>query len=354
METTKSFGQRLRGAAGYAWREGTVYIVLVFLIVMFTFINPRFFSAKNIYNLITESSHYIIAGMGISFVMIGGGIDLSVGYEMAMVSTTSFMLMSRIVEANGGVCPWWGIALIFVWGIVLGFLMGTLNGVICAKLKLFPLIVTMATSEVFKGLCLQITQSRTYSGLPANFRYLYTVKFLGLPIDVYLALLCIIATWFVLNKTHFGRDVLAVGGNRECARLSGIKADFIQIMTFSITGAVFALAALDMMAHQNMTSATTGPGTEFTCLTAAIIGGISFMGGKGNVVGLVAGIFVMQIITNGMQLAGWGAYLQYAVKGIILLAAISFDAIKNRPRPVVRVHNDTDKKDLKPEAETAQ
>ena len=142
----------------------------------------------------------------------------------------------------------------------------------------------------------------------------------------------------MLNKTNFGRSILAVGGNRECARLSGIKADFIQIMTFSITGAVFGIAALVMMAQQNMTSSTTGPGTEFTCLTAAIIGGISFKGGKGNVFGLVAGIFVMQIIANGMQLAGWGTYLQYAVKGAILLAAIGFDAIKNRPRPVVRIH----------------
>ncbi len=343
MENSKSFGPRLRSAIGYAWREGTVYFVLAFLIIMFTIINPRFFSGRNIYNLITESSHYVIAGMGIAFVMIGGGIDLSVGYEMAMVSTTSFILMSSYASTHGGIVPGWFILVIFAWGIFIGFLMGTLNGVICAKLKLFPLIVTMATSELFRGISYTITNSKTYSGLPANFRALYTTKIAGLPLDVYLAILCIILTWFVLNKTHFGRDVLAVGGNRECARLSGIRADFVQIMTFSITGAVFGLAALDMMAHQNMTSSSTGPGTEFTCLTAAIIGGISFTGGKGNVVGLVAGIFVMQIITNGMQLAGWGAYLQYAVKGVILLAAIAFDALKNRPRPVVRVHKEIEK-----------
>ena len=340
MNRSKSFTQRLKGAADYAWREGTVYIILAFLVLMFTIINPRFFSSRNIYNLISESSFYVIAGMGISFVMIGGGIDLSVGYEMAMVSTTSFMLMNSFVTANGGECPWWFILVIFAWGIFLGFVMGAINGLIVTKLKLFPLIVTMATSEVFKGICLSITNSKTYSGLPANFRVLYTYKILGLPLDVYVALLCVVITWFVLNKTHFGRDVLAVGGNRECARLSGIKSDLIQGLTFAITGGIFGLAALDMMAHQNMTSATTGPGTEFTCLTAAIIGGVSMAGGKGNVVGLVAGIFVMQIISNGMQLAGWGAYLQYAVKGIILIAAISFDAIKNRPRPVVRVHNE--------------
>jgi len=202
------------------------------------------------------------------------------------------------------------------------------------------LIVTIATSEVFKGLCFTITNSKTYSGLPATFRTIYTTKVMGLPLDVYIAIAFVAITWFVLNKTHFGRDILAVGGNRECARLSGIRSDLIQTLCFSLTGSIFGIAALDMMAHQNMTSANSGPGSEFTCLTAAIIGGLSPQGGKGNVVGLVAGIFVMQIISNGMQLAGWGTYLQYAVKGAILLAAIALDALKNRPKSVVRVHKE--------------
>ncbi len=339
---TRNFGERVRGALSYAWREGTVYIILVALIILFSIMNPIFFTWDNFRNLISESSYYVIAGMGIAFVMIGGGIDLSVGYEMAMVSTTSFLMIQRMVGA-GGEFTMVHFLIIILWGLFLGFVMGLLNGVIVTKLKLFPLIVTMATSEVFKGICLTITSSKSYSGLPDLFRMVYTKRVFDLPIDVYMAFVIVLITWFVLNKTHFGRDVLAVGGNRECARLSGIKADMVQTLTYAITGAVFALAALDMMAHQNMTSATSGPGTEFTCLTAAIIGGISFMGGKGNVVGLVAGIFVMQIITNGMQLAGLGAYMQYAVKGIILLAAISFDAIKNRPRPVVRVHKEMGK-----------
>ncbi len=333
-------GSKFKRTASLVWREGTVYIILAFLIIMFTLINPSFLTGRNIYNIISESSHYIIAGMGIAFVMIGGGIDLSVGYEMATASTTSFILLDAYVKSNGGACPLWVIIAIFLWAIFLGFVMGFINGIIVTKLKLFPLIVTIATSEVFKGFCYTITNSKTYSGLPELFRGLYTTKILGMPMDVYLALICVIITWFVLNKTNFGRDVLAVGGNEECARLSGIKVNLVKTLTFAITGGVMGLAAMDMMAHQNMTSATSGPGTEFTVLTAAIIGGISFMGGKGNVVGLVAGIFVMQIITNGMQLAGWGAYLQYAVKGLILLAAISFDALKNKPKPVVRVRKE--------------
>ena len=340
MERKSTMGDRLRDAGSYIWHEGTVYIILLALIVMFSFINPLFFSSRNIYNLISESSYYIIAGMGIVFVMISGGIDLSVGYQMAMVSSTSFILMSQFAADNGGNVPAWFVIAILLWGALLGFIMGLVNGLLVSRLKLFPLIVTIATSEVFKGICFTITNSKTYSGLPANFRVLYTYKILNMPLDVYIALAFVIITWFVLNKTHFGRDVLAVGGNMECARLSGIKSRLIQTMTYCITGAVFGIAALDMMAHQNMTSANSGPGTEFTCLTAAIIGGISVTGGKGNVVGLVAGIFVMQIISNGMQLAGWGQYLQYAVKGIILLAAIVLDALKNRPRATVRIHKE--------------
>ena len=350
MERKMTMGDRLKGAGNYIWHEGTVYIILVALIIMFSFINPLFFSSKNIYNLISESSYYIIAGMGIVFVMISGGIDLSVGYQMAMVSSTSFILMSRFAEANGGNVPAWFVIAILLWGALLGFVMGLVNGLLVSRLKLFPLIVTIATSEVFKGICFTITNSKTYSGLPANFRVLYTYKILNMPLDVYLALAFVIITWFVLNKTHFGRDVLAVGGNMECARLSGIRSGLIQTMTYCITGAVFGIAALDMMAHQNMTSANSGPGTEFTCLTAAIIGGISVTGGKGNVVGLVVGIFVMQIISNGMQLAGWGQYLQYAVKGIILLAAIALDALKNRPRATVRIHREAKKEEAKNEA----
>ncbi|MCD7763426.1 MAG: ABC transporter permease [Lachnospiraceae bacterium] len=330
-----SFGAKLKSAGSYLYREGTVYIILVVLIIFFSIFNPRFLSTRNIYNLITQSTYIVIAGMGICFVMIGGGIDLSVGYQMAVVGCVSGIIM---VETS---LPWW-----IVWpiGIVLGFLMGTLNGVIASKLHLFPLIVTIATSEVFKGIAYTITSSKSYSGMPDAFRALYKTKLFGLPLDVYLTILVVVATWIVLNKTHFGRDILAVGGNKECARLSGIRADLIQTLCFSITGAVFAIATLDMLAQQNMTSATTGPGTEITCLTAAIIGGISMMGGKGNVIGMVAGIFVMQMISNGMQLAGWGSYTQYTVKGIILLLAITFDALKSRPKAVVRVHKDEEKK----------
>lgn len=327
----KSLGGSLLSAGRYLYQEGTVYIILAALIVFFGILNPTFLTSRNLYNLVTQSTYIVIAGMGICLVMISVGIDLSVGNQMAVCGCVAGIIM---LETQ---LPWW-----IIWPvcILIGFLMGCLNGLIASRLKLFPLVVTIATSEVFKGIAYTITSSKSYSGMPAAFRALYRSKLFGLPLDVYLALFLVAATWIVLNKTHFGRDVLAIGGNQECARLSGIRAGLVQTLCFAITGGVFAIATLDMLAQQNQTSATTGPGTEITCLTAAIIGGISMKGGKGNVVGMVAGIFVMQIISNGMQLAGWGTYTQYTVKGIILLSAIAFDALKNRPKPMVRIHKE--------------
>jgi ribose/xylose/arabinose/galactoside ABC-type transport system permease subunit len=319
--------QKMRRFGGYLYREGTTYIIFIVLLLFFGAFNPQLFSAMNIYNVISQSTYYVIAGMGIIFVMISGGIDLSVGYQMAIVSSTSAILMQEFSVP---------LPAIILVAVVLGFLMGMVNGVLTAKLNLFPLIITLATSEVFKGVAFNITKAKTYSGMPDSFRAIYTTKLLGIPLDIFIAVMMVAVTWFVLNKTHLGRDILAVGGNKECARLSGINANLVTMLCYGICGGIFAIASLVMLAQQNMTSATTGPGTEFVCLTAAIIGGISMMGGKGNVAGLVVGIFIMQIIANGMQLAGWGSYQQYIVKGIILLAAVSFDVIKNRPRPKVR------------------
>ncbi|MGM9603066.1 MAG: ABC transporter permease, partial [Faecousia sp.] len=214
MKDNQSIKARLGSAGRYLYQEGTVYMILAALIIMFGILNPVFLSVGNFYNLITQSTYIIIAGMGICFVMISGGIDMSVGNQMAVCGCTAAIIM---LETDW---PLWTI-----WPICMGigFLMGCLNGVISAKLKLFPLVVTIATGEVFKGIAYTMTESKSYSGMPESFRLLYKAKFLGLPLDVYLTIAIVVITWLVLNKTHFGRDVLAIGGNKECARLSGIR-----------------------------------------------------------------------------------------------------------------------------------
>lgn len=331
--------ENLVKGAKSAWQNGSAYIILVVLIILFECFNPRFLSGQNLLNLISGSTFYIIAGMGIMFVMLTGGIDLSVSWQVSIVEVTAAICMSEL-----------GFSLWAIWPIciLIGAACGFINGFLAAKLHLFPLIITLATSEVFKGIAFNITQGKTYSGMPDAFRTLYTVKFLNLPLDVYLALAFVIVTWLILNKTRFGRDVLAIGGSQEASRLSGIKVGLITTAAYALCGAIFAIAGLDMLAQENLAQATNS-GIEFTCLTAAIIGGISMMGGKGNVMGMVVGIAIMQIISNGMQLAGFGPYAQYIIKGVILLLAVAFDFFKNMPKPQLALVNKRkeDKKDGK-------
>ena len=148
----KNIGRRLQSAGRYLYQEGTVYIILAVLVIFFTILNPTFLTGRNIYNLITQSTYIIIAGMGICFVMISGGIDLSVGNQMAVCGCVAAILM---LQTN---LPFW-----VVWPvcIVVGLLMGCLNGLIASKLKLFPLVVTIATSEVFKGIAYTMTSSKS-------------------------------------------------------------------------------------------------------------------------------------------------------------------------------------------------
>ena len=321
------FGAIKRGLS-YAYREGTVYIIFAALFILFTVLNPTFVSTRNLMNILRSTAPYLIAGMGIIFVMLTGGIDLSVGYIMATSACCCAIMIGKGVPSF--------VAILIC--IVIGFALGLVNGILASKLKVFPLIITLATQMVFSGLVAVIAGKGKWN-VPVKDQWLNTTELLGLPISFWIGVVLIIVVWFVLNKMHFGRNILAVGGNKECARLSGINVNLVTMLCYAICGAFFALAGCVIMSVQGYADTTTGPGYEFVCLTAAIIGGISMMGGKGNVMGLVVGIFIMQIISNGMQLALIESDTQNIVKGIILLAAVAFDIFKNKPRAKIRQKN---------------
>jgi ribose/xylose/arabinose/galactoside ABC-type transport system permease subunit len=272
-------------------------------------------------NLITQNTYYIIAAIGLSFVMIGGGIDLSVGYQMSLIG----VILGSLITVYG--IP---VSVTLIIGFTIGTVLGLLNGIIVTSIRVFPLIATLATSTVFQGISYTLSQSKTYRPFPQSFRAISMQNIAGIPLDVILVALIVMIATYVLQKTYFGRYVMAVGGNEEVSRLSGINAKKIKIILYGICGFCFAIATWVMVAKSNTSSSSMGPGTEFTGLTAAIIGGISFKGGKGTIPGLIIGVFIVQIIGNGMQLAGWGTYAQYIVKGVILLLAVALDSLKNK------------------------
>jgi ribose/xylose/arabinose/galactoside ABC-type transport system permease subunit len=299
-----------------ALKKYTILFVLLGLMVLFSLVSPYFLTLRNLTNIVTQNTYFIIVAVGLSFVMIGGGIDLSVGYQMSLVGVITAMMM---VEYH---LPVW---LAVVLGLVLGTGLGLMNGLIVTRIRIFPLIATLATSVIFQGVSFMISQSKTFRSYPEEFLLITRAKVLGLPFDVFLTLVIVILASIVYYETVYGLRILALGGNEEASRRAGINTRRMKVSVYTICGFLVAVGTMVMIAKANTTHSSFGPGTEFTALTAAIVGGVSFMGGEGNVPALVAGVFALAVLGNGMQLAGWGTYPQFIVRGLILLGAVAFD-----------------------------
>jgi ribose/xylose/arabinose/galactoside ABC-type transport system permease subunit len=319
-------------------KKYTVMFVLAVLMVLFSFTSPYFLTVRNLTNIVTQNTYFIIVAIGLSFVMIGGGIDLSVGYQMSLVGVVTAMLM--VVYDF----PAW---LAVVLGLLLGTLLGLINGLIVSSIKVFPLIATLATSIVFQGISYLISRANTFRDYPGEFLFLTKSRILGMPFDVFLTLLIAILVSIIYYETVFGFRLMALGGNEEASRLSGIDIRRMKISLYTLCGFFTAVGTMVMISKANTTNSSFGPGTEFICLTAAIVGGISFMGGEGNIPALVAGVFILAVLGNGMQLAGWGTYAQFVVRGLILLGAVTFDEYQRNTKNIRRKRSDSGKLLLK-------
>jgi ribose transport system permease protein len=296
-------------------KKYTVMLVLVLLMALFSLMSPYFFTLRNITNIINQNTYFIIVAIGLSFVMIGGGIDLSVGYQMSLVGVVTAMMMVAYHF------PVW---LAVLLGLLLGTILGLVNGLIVTNIKVFPLIATLATSIIFQGMSYLISKANTFRSYPSEFLSLTRGKVLGIPFDVFLTLVIIILVGLVYSETVYGFRLISLGGNEEASRLAGINTRKMKISIYTICGFLTAIGTMIMISKANTTNSSFGPGTEFICLTALIVGGVSFMGGEGNVPAIVAGVFILAVLGNGMQLAGWGTYAQFIVRGLILLGAVMF------------------------------
>ena len=193
------------------------------------------------------------------------------------------------------------------------------------RIKTFPLIVTLATSVIFMGISYSISQSRTFRSFPDSFRWIAHTEYLGLSVDVYLALIVVLVAAFVFYQTRWGSRIVGLGGSEEALRRAGVNTRRLKIWMYAHLRLSHRDRDHGHALEGRLHAVVVRPGTEFTALTAAIVGGVSFMGGEGNIPALVAGVFVLAVLGNGMQLAGWGIYAQYIVRGVILLGAVAFD-----------------------------
>ena len=177
-----------------------------------------------------------------------------------------------------------------------------------------------------------VSQARTFRDYPESFQAITKTRLFGIPFDVYLTIFIVIVASVIFYQTKWGTRVVALGGNEEALRLSGVSTRRLKTLVYTTCGFFTAIATIVMVSKANSMQSSFGPGTEFTALTAAIVGGVSFLGGEGNIPALVAGVFVLAVLGNGMQLAGWSTYAQYIVRGIILLGAVAFDEYQKNAR----------------------
>jgi ribose/xylose/arabinose/galactoside ABC-type transport system permease subunit len=305
-------------------RQFIIPLVLILLLALFSVVSPYFLTVQNLTNILVQNAYVVIAAVGLSFVMISGGIDLSIGYQMSVVGVVCAVFMKWFG---------WPVAPSIVLSVAIGVLMGLTNGIASITLKVHSLIVTLGTLTIYQGLSYIISNQSAIINLPAPFKFIGQGYLLGwLPVSVLLMLACVLVAAFILNITAFGRMIYAIGGNEEAARLSGIPVNGVKIATYALSSFFVALAAVVLFARSGSAASSTGPGTEFTAITAAVLGGISFKGGEGRMLGLVTGVLILGVLGNGMQLVGLNTYAQYIVKGLVLLAAVGFDTWQNAPR----------------------
>lgn len=296
-------------------------IVLVLLVVFFALSNEYFFTVKNFFNVCRQVAVLGICGLGLSFIMLSGAIDLSMG---SLMSVLAILVAKMMVE--WGIAPWLAVVLTVIIGAMIGCLIGTTIN----KLHIPAFIGTLAFSTALGGIAYLLTNGASIKSFPDSFKLIGQGYLGSIPIPVIILILILILGNFILNHTIFGRYVYTVGGNMETARLSGINPMKIKIICFTIAGALGAIAAIISASRLNSVNSTICSSYSFDAITANMLGGVSAKGGVGRISGILVGILIIGVLSNGMTLMNVQSYWQDVIKGGIMLFAIAMDSFMER------------------------
>jgi ribose transport system permease protein len=295
-------------------------IFLVMVVIASIFARESFLSAYNIRTLVREAAFIGLVALGQSMLLLLGEIDLSVGAMSAFCG-----VLSGIFMVKTGFNPFVVVFLSLFLGVLLGFV----NGILVTGLKLNSLIVTVGTVGIFNGLNLVITKGAAVLNIPKAIFFMGQGSFLNIPMpDVFLIVMFIIVI-FIVKFTRLGRYIYAIGNNRETAKILGLPVSLVRIFAFCFSGFCSAMAGIIMVARIGTAQPSIGSAWALNSIAACVIGGISLVGGVGNPVGALIGVAIIIVIQNIIVLFGVSPYMQSAVSGIVVVAAISFDSITN-------------------------
>jgi len=302
---------------------------LILLCLVLSILSPDFIRVRNIMNIANQSSINCLISMGMLLTILTAGIDLSVGSILAL--STCVMGISIV---NWNINPLLGILICLITGAFCGLM----NGVLLTKLRLpHPFISTLAMKNVARGLALIITLASPISGFPKSIQYIGSGTIGPIPISFVLVIFVCIGFYIFLNRTAQGRHIYALGGNKEAAALSGVNVDKTLIVVYTLCGLMAALAGVVMVGRVNSASPLGGLDFDLDAIAACIIGGTSFMGGVGTVGGTLIGAMIMAVLRNGLNLLGVSPDIQIVAIGLVIIAAVYVDVIRNQAAKKVKV-----------------
>jgi ribose transport system permease protein len=296
-------------------RDAGTLIGLLIIIITFSFLSPVFFTLPNLLNILQQSSINAIIALGMTLVIISGGIDLSVGPAAALSAVLGATLMVAGVP----------VPLAVMATLSIGALCGVFSGTLVAYAGLQPFIVTLGGLSLFRAMALIFTDGNPIFGIPMEFRNIINGMVFGIPVPILIVVAIALILWVVMNKTPLGEYILAVGGNEEAARVAGVPVKRTKVTVYVLSGLLAALAALILIGRLGAAEPTLGNLWELDAIAAAAIGGASLMGGKGSVLGTIIGAIILGALRNGLTLLNIQAFYQLLATGLIIIIAMLID-----------------------------
>jgi erythritol transport system permease protein len=313
------------------------FIALIAVILFFSLTVPTFLSTAN---LILMSKHVALnafLAMGMTFVIITGGIDLSVGSIVGLCAMVAGFLVLNGIDLQIGYTIYFNVPEIILITLGIGVLIGAINGWLITKLNVAPFIATLGTLYVARGAALLSSDGRTFPNLVGNpdlgntgFGYLGAGRVLGLPVSVWLLIVVALGAAYLARYTPLGRHIFAVGGNERAARISGVRVNMVKMFVYMFSGFCAAIVGLIISSELMASHPATGESFELNAIAAAVLGGTSMSGGRGTIGGTIVGAFVIGILSDGLVMMGVSSFWQMVIKGLVIIVAVVIDQAQRR------------------------
>ncbi len=303
-------------------KSNAIWLVFIAEVIIFAIASGgTFLTPNNVVNISRQVSYYGIASIGMTFVILIAGIDLSIGSIITFVNVICAYMM-----VNMGINMWVAVIISLIFATAIG----TLNGAMVASIGIPALIATFASQTVFEGISYLISGGRPISGFTPNFGLFGRWTVGPVPVCALIMIACFALGSFILNKSYFGRYFYAIGGNEEAAELSGIRVNRVKYLIYALSGFFAGLAGIVLLSRSGSAQSTVGKGLEFDVITCVVLGGVSVNGGVGRMSGVVAGVLIIGSLTNGMILMDVSEYTQMVVKGLVLAVAVGIDCMSKK------------------------